>query len=60
MFSRTGSLTRHLPLSRSQVEKFFEPSVSAIVKGIKEITAETDPANTVKILFVSSDSVAAS
>jgi len=28
------------------VEKFFEPSVNAIVNGIKEITVEADPANT--------------
>ena len=35
--------------SRNQVEKFFEPSVSAIVKGIKEIVVETDPENTVRI-----------
>ena len=37
--------------SRNQVEKFFEPSVSAIVEGIKEIAAETDPDNTVRIWF---------
>jgi len=31
---------------RSEVERFFEPSVSAIAKCIKAITAETDPAKT--------------
>ena len=39
---------RYLP-SRNQVEKFFEPSVNAIVEGIKNIAAGTDPANTVRI-----------
>jgi hypothetical protein len=38
---------RYLP-SRNQVEKFFEQSVNAIVEGIKNIAAETDPANTVR------------
>jgi hypothetical protein len=36
---------------RNQVEKFFEPSVNANVEGIKSITAETDPTNTVRARF---------
>ena len=29
---------------------FFQPSIDDIVNGIKEFTAGTDPANTVRIL----------
>jgi len=35
--------------SSDQVENFFEPSVNAIIEGIKNVVAETDPANTVRI-----------
>ena len=42
---------RYTP-SRNQVEKFFEPSVNAIIEGIKNIVAETDPANIVSIFLV--------
>lgn len=34
---------------RNQVEDFFEPSVNAIVEGIKNIAVKIDPSNTVKI-----------
>ena len=34
-------------LFRNQVEEFFEPSVSAIVEGIKLVTTEADPESTV-------------
>jgi len=35
------------PPSRNEVQKFFEPAVDTIVECVKEITAGTDPANTV-------------
>ena len=42
------------PFSK-QVELFFEPSVKAIVEGIKNIMVETDPADTVRIWFCLSE-----
>jgi len=44
--ARCGVKGGKFNLAGNQVEKFFEPSVTAIVEGIKGITAETDPANT--------------
>ena len=38
------------PPSRNEVQRFFEPAIDAIVKCVKEISAGTDPANTVKTL----------
>jgi len=37
------------PPFRHEVEEFFEPSVSAIVEGVKEITTGADPTSTVRI-----------
>jgi len=47
-FSRAGS--RELcPYGRKQVEKFFEPSVNAIVEGINNVVAGVDPSGVVGI-----------
>jgi len=39
-----------LRLQGQQVEQFFEPTITAIVEGIKNVTAETDPADTIVYL----------
>jgi len=49
--ARCGMIGGKFTLQGKQVERFFEPSVNAIVKSIKKITAGIDPENTVKIWF---------
>jgi hypothetical protein len=39
------------PSFSDEFEKFFKPSVSAIVEGIKAITEGVDPSKTVRIRF---------
>ena len=48
VFSCVLARIQYLP-SRDQVGKFFEPTVEAIVEAITEITAEANPAKTVRI-----------